>query len=70
MGNWLRNETDDWINIDVKESKGGKWYAEVNTWKPESKPENQSPVDRQADKFDNFESEDIPFQRPHDEYFG
>ena len=38
LGNWLRNESDDWINIDVKESQGGKYYGEVNTWKPENKP--------------------------------
>ena len=31
---WLTGQTDDWINVQVKESKGGKWYAEVDTWKP------------------------------------
>ena len=38
---------------------------------PDSLPTqaSQSPVDRQADKFDDFD-EDIPFMRPHDEYFG
>lgn len=32
---------EEWLNIDVKEAKSGKWYAEVNTWKPkkESAPE-------------------------------
>ena len=35
LGNWLRGKTDEWINIDVKESKGGKWYCAVNNWKPE-----------------------------------
>ena len=38
LGNWLRGKEDEWINIDVKESKGGKWYAAVNDWKPENKP--------------------------------
>ena len=32
---FLNNEGSEWVNIDVKESKTGKWYAEVNTWKPE-----------------------------------
>jgi hypothetical protein len=36
LGNFLRSKDEDWINIDVKESKAGKWYAEVNNWK---KPE-------------------------------
>lgn len=37
---WLSERDGDWINIDVKESKGGKWYAAVNTFKPkrENKP--------------------------------
>ena len=33
---WLTGQKDDWINVQVKESKGGKWYAEVDTWKPRS----------------------------------
>ncbi len=35
LGNWLREKSDEYINIDVKESKAGKLYAEVNNWKPE-----------------------------------
>ena len=31
---WLSTETKDWINVQVCESKGGKWYAEVDTWEP------------------------------------
>lgn len=31
---WLSTRTDDWINLDVKESKAGKWYAAVNDFKP------------------------------------
>ena len=34
---WLTLQTDDWINLDVKESKKGSWYAQVNTFKPESR---------------------------------
>jgi len=34
LGNWLRAKNDEWINIDVKVGKSGKWYAEVNNWKP------------------------------------
>ena len=33
---WLTGQTDEWINVQVKESKGGKWYAEGDTWKPRS----------------------------------
>ena len=31
---WLSAKTGDWINLDVKEAKSGKWYAEVDTWEP------------------------------------
>ena len=36
LGNWLRQRDDEWINLDIKESKNDpdKWYAQVNTWKP------------------------------------
>lgn len=32
--NWLQTECiEDWVNLDLKVSKGDKWYAQVNTWK-------------------------------------
>jgi len=31
---WLKGRTEEWTNLDIKESKGGKWYAAVNTYKP------------------------------------
>lgn len=41
---FMRTTTKDdvWINIDIKESKAGKLYAERNTWKPTPKEENNS----------------------------
>ena len=59
LGKWLREQykagNKEWINVDVKESKGGKWYAAVNTFKPEKKaaPEQKRPMEDMAD--------DIPF---------
>jgi hypothetical protein len=35
MLKWLMNRDDEWINIDVKISKSGKWYASVDNWKPD-----------------------------------
>lgn len=32
---WLQSQSEKWIEIDIKESKAGKLYCEVNTWKPE-----------------------------------
>ena len=57
---WLSQRTEDWINLDVKESKAGKYYASVNDFKP-SKQDNtaaQTPAPKpQKDEFD----QDIPF---------
>jgi alkylhydroperoxidase/carboxymuconolactone decarboxylase family protein YurZ len=42
--NWykkeLENKDEEWINIDVLVSKGGKWYCAKNTFKP--KPNAQA----------------------------
>lgn len=65
LGNWLRSKDDDYINIDVKESKDGKWYAAVNTWKPDSKPPAKDPDNREpaagGGTAGNDFDDDIPF---------
>lgn len=36
LGMWLRKKYeagDEWVNIDVKEAKSGKWYAAVSAYK-------------------------------------
>ena len=35
--NWLGQQDGEWINLDMKVSKQGKWYSCVNTYKPEAK---------------------------------
>ena len=58
LGKWLRGKYkagDEWVNIDVKESKAGKWYAAVSTFKPKEKEEKKL-----AGKFDDM-ADDIPF---------
>lgn len=49
---WLEQNTNGagWCDIDIKESKGGKWYGERNTYeKPDSAPK------------DDIRPEDVPF---------
>jgi hypothetical protein len=29
---WLQDQSGDTINVDIKESKKGSWYAQVNEW--------------------------------------
>lgn len=55
LGNWLRSQTEDWINLDVKVAKSGQWYAEVNTWKKEDK--KQAKHESKGDDFNDT----IPF---------
>ena len=64
LGNWLRGKDDEWINLQVKESKAGKWYAQVDNWKPSqeasgSQPDNFKDAPKQVDEF--VPDDDIPF---------
>ena len=68
LGNWLRGKDDEWINLQVKESREGKWYACVDNWKPEKKADFQAPPARQSisteavdDKGQFDYDDDIPF---------
>ena len=48
LGKWLRAKFkagDEWVNIDVKEAKSGKWYAAVSTWKPKGKEDKPADGD-------------------------
>jgi hypothetical protein len=55
---WLAKRDGEWINLDVKESKGGKWYAAVNNWKREEKPKGK-PAAASGDS--DFVDDPLPF---------
>jgi hypothetical protein len=43
LGKWLREKYkagEEWVNLDVKEAKSGKWYAAVSTFKPKDKKQD------------------------------
>jgi len=46
-----KHKDNVWLNVDIKESKEGKWYAELNTFKKEAKVEPK----------DDINPDDIPF---------
>ena len=56
MVEWLKAQNTDWVNLDIKEAKNGKLYAEVDTWKPKA-DEMQAQGSGKQDEFDD----DIPF---------
>jgi len=64
---WLHDRTEDWINVDVKESKSGKWYVAVNAYKrEEGAPSRSQPAERSQRKtgsdFVAFDDDiDLPF---------
>jgi hypothetical protein len=67
---WLQQQQGEWINADIKESQGGKWYAAVDDWKPQgqrgggpvqsrapaARPPRGAPV-----QDDDFDDHGIPF---------
>ena len=59
---WLAARSDDWVNVQVKESRGGKWYAAVDTWKPKE-PKDDAPPRKTTSRADPapFEDDEIPF---------
>jgi len=61
----FKNHTKNgWLNLQVKLSKGGKYYVEVDTWEPSQQsapqqaPQQAAPQSAPADE--NFD-DDIPF---------
>ena len=65
---WLQTEQGEWINADIKESQGGKWYAQVDDWKSnqqrDSSPRRKAPIPQQSappmDDLGDF-NDPIPF---------
>ena len=47
------NSNNGWVNLDVKLSQGGKYYMELNTWKPKNDAANVANSNEGAD--------DMPF---------
>ena len=31
---WLQQQSGEWVNLDIKEGRSGKWYAAVNNFEP------------------------------------
>ena len=57
LSEWLAGREEDWVNIDVKESKGGKWYAAVSTFKPKAREETKPGANVPASEYES----DAPF---------
>jgi hypothetical protein len=38
---WLSGREGEWVNLDVKEAKSGRWYASVSNFKPKAREETK-----------------------------
>ena len=65
MIKWLNEQQDEWINLDVKESKEGKWYCAIDDWKPkkewEGREEAQAAVSQPVPEPQSVDVDTIPF---------
>ena len=47
LGKWLREKYkagEEWVNVDVKEAKSGKWYCAVSTFRKEEKKPDEEDI--------------------------
>ena len=52
------NSKNGWVNLDIKQAKGGNYYCELDTWeaKPKAQPKAEPVV-----QADTSSGEDLPF---------
>jgi len=43
---WLQQRQDEWINLEIKVGRTGKWYASVDNWKPKGGSDGWKPQGR------------------------
>jgi hypothetical protein len=63
LGKWLREKYkagDEWVNVDVKVAKSGKWYASVSTFKPKEKEAEPAPKKGGSSKVGGADLDDDP----------
>lgn len=62
LGVWLREKHkagEEWVNIDVKAAKSGKWYAAVNTYRREEHSENDMARGQEIRQENRARSKDV-----------
>ena len=57
---WLQTQQTEWVNISCKTSKGGKHYADLDTWKPDPN-KTQEDKGQQVNNNDNSDLNEVPF---------
>ena len=65
LGAWISTQKREdneleWINIEIKEGRSGKWYAERNMWKPSDDSRHAAAAPSFEQKVEKA-SQDIPW---------
>jgi len=61
---WIKSKADSgeqWLSLDIKEGRSGKWYASVDTWKPKEKSIGEKYRDGEMKKIDPMPDDDLPW---------
>lgn len=62
---FLNTQNEDWINMQILMSKGGKPYIAVDNWKPANKEQEDAVMGDEEEKkraaLDNMPDDDLPF---------
>lgn len=45
------NQKNGWVNLDIKQSKGGKYYCQLDTWQPKPKGDLAEMVSEKSEGF-------------------
>ena len=53
---WLGQQPEPTVRLDIKQSRNGKWYLQLNTWKPKNTKAHDDAIDSQPSLND-----DMPF---------
>lgn len=58
---WLSKQPNEWVNLDIKVSKGGTWYVDLNNWKPDASKQkhDKAKADGYAPARKEFVDDDI-----------
>jgi len=55
------NVKNGWVNLDIKQSKGGSYYCELDTWEAKPQGNATAPAKAQAPAPVVEEEDDLPF---------
>lgn len=63
---WAKNNSTHlsekgWLSLDIKESKKGGWYAQLNTWKKPTDAAPEATASQEAPQAEEGDDNGIPF---------